>query len=65
MQGILTEARDFVSGDADDMTGVKLDLDDFTEVRFGQDRRLQEVGRLLDSSTISTVKPPSERPDSA
>ncbi|KAJ8074862.1 Anaphase-promoting complex subunit 1 [Marasmius tenuissimus] len=43
-------------------TGVELDLEDFTSVRFGQDRRLEEVARILCSSKIPSLKS-IERPD--
>jgi anaphase-promoting complex subunit 1 len=44
------------------VSGVELDLDDFTNIRFGQDRRLEEVARMLCSSTIPSVRV-MERPE--
>ncbi|KAG7092158.1 hypothetical protein E1B28_008527 [Marasmius oreades] len=43
-------------------TGVELDLEEFTSIRFGQDRRLEEVARILCSSKIPSLKS-IERPD--
>lgn len=44
------------------VSGVELDLEGFTEIRFGQDRRLEEVARMLCSSTIPSVRI-TERPE--
>jgi len=44
------------------VTGVELDLEAFTSIRFGQDRRLEEVTRMLRSSTVTSIKV-AERPD--
>lgn len=44
------------------VTGVELDLEAFTSIRFGQDRRLEEVARMLCSSTITSIKI-ADRPD--
>ena len=44
------------------VTGVELDLKDFIEIRFGQDRRLQEVARMLRSSIVPTIRM-VERPE--
>jgi len=41
---------------------VELNLDDFTRIRFGQDKRLDEVARMLQSSDIPTVRM-IERPE--
>ena len=43
-------------GEIDAVSGVDLNLKEFTDVRFGQDRRLEEVARMLCSSTIPTIK---------
>ncbi|KIJ25699.1 hypothetical protein M422DRAFT_77064 [Sphaerobolus stellatus SS14] len=43
-------------------TGVELELGDFTDIRFGSDRRLLEVARMLQSSSPATVRM-QERPD--
>jgi len=45
-----------------EVTGVELELGDFTDIRFGSDRRLQEVARMLQSSSPSSVRM-AERPD--
>ena len=41
---------------------VELDTDDFSAVRFGQDRRLEDVARMLRSSGVVSIKVP-ERPE--
>lgn len=41
---IVNEARTLGSGQVDAVSGVEIDLADFTDIRFGQDRRLDEVG---------------------
>ena len=50
------------SGEIETVSGVDLDLEGFTEIRFGQDRRLDEVSRMLCSSNIPSVKI-AERPE--
>ena len=35
-----------------------MDLGNFLDIRFGQDQRIREVGRLLLSSRITNVKMP-------
>ncbi|ESK85477.1 anaphase promoting complex subunit 1 [Moniliophthora roreri MCA 2997] len=51
------------SGESETVTtGVELDLEEFTSIRFGQDRRLEEVARILSSSKIPSLKA-IERPD--
>ncbi|KAJ7597266.1 hypothetical protein C8J56DRAFT_882770 [Mycena floridula] len=59
---ITTEAKLSSHGDLDAVSGVELDQDDFTEIRFGQDRRLDEVARMLCSSSIPSLKA-VERPE--
>ncbi|KAG5636979.1 hypothetical protein H0H81_006185 [Sphagnurus paluster] len=44
---IVNEARAAGGGEVDAVSGVELDLADFTDIRFGQDRRLEEVSRML------------------
>ena len=44
------------------VSGVELEITNFTDVRFGQDRRLHEVARMLRSSNIAPIRMP-ERPD--
>lgn len=50
------------SGEIETVSGVELDLEGFTEIRFGQDRRLEEVSRMLCSSNTPSVKI-AERPE--
>ncbi|PFH49996.1 hypothetical protein AMATHDRAFT_62013 [Amanita thiersii Skay4041] len=59
---IIAETRAAGSGEVDSVSGVELDLKDFTDIRFGQDRRLEEVARMLCSSTIPNIKS-LERPE--
>lgn len=49
-------------GEIETVSGVELDLEGFTEIRFGQDMRLEEVSRMLCSSNIPSVKI-TERPE--
>lgn len=58
----VSAARAAGGGEVDVVTGVELDLEAFTSIRFGQDRRLEEVTRMLRSSTITSIKF-TERPD--
>ena len=37
-------------------TGVELNLKEFTDIRFGLDRRLEEVARMLCSSIVHSIK---------
>lgn len=62
MNDYAEEVRQAVSGEVSAVTGVELDLQDFVEIRFGQDRRLDEVARMLCSSTVPVIKIP-ERPE--
>ncbi|THH30259.1 hypothetical protein EUX98_g3917 [Antrodiella citrinella] len=50
------------AGDIRAVSGVELGMQDFMDIRFGQDRRVEEVGRMLCSSTITTIKA-AERPE--
>ncbi len=50
------------SGEISASSGVELNLDDFTRIRFGQDKRLDEVARMLQSSEVPTVRM-IERPE--
>ncbi|TFY77780.1 hypothetical protein EWM64_g6232 [Hericium alpestre] len=55
--GLITkQAAVAASGEVSAVTGVDLGLEDFTHIRFGQDKRLDEVARLLCSSTVSSVR---------
>ena len=58
---VVTTVRS-ITGDYAAVTGVELDLDDFTQIRFGQDKRLEEVARMLCSAAIPTVRA-LERPE--
>ncbi|KAI0829732.1 hypothetical protein BC628DRAFT_1408561 [Trametes gibbosa] len=53
-----------VSGDHSKVTGVEFDFDDFTRMRFGQDRRLEDVARLLCSANVQYVRTP-DRPEAS
>ncbi|KAK7027346.1 Anaphase-promoting complex subunit 1 [Paramarasmius palmivorus] len=60
---ISSSAKVASSGESEMITtGVELDLEEFTSIRFGQDRRLDEVARILSSSKIPSLKA-IERPD--
>ncbi|KAH0579751.1 hypothetical protein H2248_002588 [Termitomyces sp. 'cryptogamus'] len=52
---IVNQARAAASVEVEAVTGVELDLADFTDIRFGQDRRLEEVARMLCSSKIPNI----------
>ncbi|KAF4611458.1 hypothetical protein D9613_003815 [Agrocybe pediades] len=58
---ITSEART-LAGEIDSVSGVDLNLKEFTAIRFGLDRRLEEVARMLCSSSIPSVKS-MERPE--
>ncbi|KAJ7484095.1 hypothetical protein B0H11DRAFT_1806991 [Mycena galericulata] len=62
IEGIVAEAKTAGAGDVHTVSGVELELDDFTDIRFGQDRRLEEVARMLCSSNIAPVRV-MERPE--
>ncbi|KAL1675835.1 hypothetical protein EV122DRAFT_173564, partial [Schizophyllum commune] len=68
---IAHDARSAGAGDLHDnkaenkgpqITGVEITNREFTDVRFGSDRRLEDVGRMLASSLIPTIRA-VERPD--
>lgn len=44
------------------VTGVEIFAEDFSTVRFGQDRRIIEVCRILCSATVPTIRM-VDRPD--
>ncbi|KAI0790915.1 hypothetical protein C8Q75DRAFT_758459 [Abortiporus biennis] len=50
------EVRKAVIGEVGAVTGVELGFDDVIENRFGQDRRVEEVSRMLCSSAIPVIK---------
>ncbi|OBZ68319.1 Anaphase-promoting complex subunit 1, partial [Grifola frondosa] len=45
-----------VLGEVGAVSGVELDLEDFTRIRFGQDRRLEELSRMLCSSAAPSIR---------
>ncbi len=55
-RALFEEAHKAVHHGDEIVSGVELDLADFTDVRFGQDRRLQEVARMLRSSITPTIR---------
>ncbi|KAF9073847.1 hypothetical protein BDP27DRAFT_1215348 [Rhodocollybia butyracea] len=59
---IAADAKSACLGESEPTTGVELELDEFTNIRFGQDRRLEEIARMLCSSAISSARS-LERPD--
>ncbi|KAG2076443.1 hypothetical protein BDR04DRAFT_1148887 [Suillus decipiens] len=50
------QAKSASVGEIDAVSGVELDLKGFTKIRFGQDRRLEEVARMLCSSAVPSVR---------
>ncbi|KAI0341254.1 hypothetical protein BDW22DRAFT_1397598 [Trametopsis cervina] len=56
------EVRKAMLGEVAAVTGVELGMEDYIETRFSQDKRLEEVGRILCSSAIPTIKT-LERPE--
>ncbi|PPQ69054.1 hypothetical protein CVT24_000097 [Panaeolus cyanescens] len=66
---IAATARTMGGNEKEAVTGVELNLKEFTDIRFGLDRRLEEVARMLCSSTIPSVKgierPELSEPDQA
>ncbi|KAF9238387.1 hypothetical protein BU15DRAFT_88428 [Melanogaster broomeanus] len=62
MGALVEQAKTASLGEVDVVTGVELDLKGFTNIRFGQDRRLEEVARMLCSSSVPSVRL-VERPD--
>ena len=44
------------------VSGVELDMENFTTIRFGQDKRIDEVARMLCSSLIPPIRM-LERPE--
>lgn len=56
------EVRKAMIGELAAVSGVELGLEDFTSTRFGQDKRLEEVARMLCSSTIPVIRT-IERPE--
>ncbi|KAI0358750.1 hypothetical protein OH77DRAFT_1518715 [Trametes cingulata] len=63
-QRLVEDVYRAVSADHSKVTGVEFDLDDFTRMRFGQDRRLEDVARMLCSANVHYVRIPS-RPEAS
>ncbi|KAH8112116.1 hypothetical protein DFH11DRAFT_1788437 [Phellopilus nigrolimitatus] len=61
-RGLFEEAHRAVHHGDETVTGVELEMTDFTDVRFGHDRRMQEVARMLRSSNIPSIRM-IDRPD--
>ncbi|TBU29489.1 hypothetical protein BD311DRAFT_777411 [Dichomitus squalens] len=59
---LIEDVHRVVSKDPTKTTGVELDTNDFTRIRFGQDRRLEEIARMLCSATIPHIRA-IERPE--
>ncbi|KAG6373998.1 anaphase promoting complex subunit 1 [Boletus reticuloceps] len=59
---LVEQAKAASAGTIDALSGVELGLKSFASIRFGQDRRLEEVARMLCSSMIPSVRL-IERPD--
>lgn len=58
-----THRRLHVHNDDDAVTGVELDsLKEFIDIRFGEDKRLAEIARMLRSSVVTPVRA-LDRPD--
>jgi anaphase-promoting complex subunit 1 len=62
VSSLVSRAGTAGAGEIEAVSGVELDLEGFTEIRFGQDRRLEEVARMLCSSNIPSVRI-AERPE--
>ena len=62
MGDLVEQAQAYMSPEPPPPSGVDLNLGEFTDIRFGSDRRLQEVARMLQSSSAAIVMMP-ERPD--
>ena len=56
------EARKAVVGELAAVTGMELGMEDYIATRFSQDKRLEEVSRILCSSHIPVIKA-IDRPD--
>ncbi|KAM5530390.1 hypothetical protein V8D89_015951 [Ganoderma adspersum] len=53
---LVEDVHRIVSKDPTKTTGVELDTNDFTRIRFGQDRRLEEIARMLCSSIVPHIR---------
>lgn len=56
------DARKAVIGELAEVSGIELGMEDYITTRFSQDKRLEEVGRILCSSHVPVIKA-IERPD--
>ncbi|KAI0043692.1 hypothetical protein FA95DRAFT_1681748 [Auriscalpium vulgare] len=61
-RSLVQEAAIMAMGQLPASTGVESSTDDFTHIRFGQDKRLEEVARMLRSSEVPVVRM-ADRPD--
>ncbi|KAI0743730.1 hypothetical protein C8Q80DRAFT_1272379 [Daedaleopsis nitida] len=59
---LVEEVHRTVSKDHSKTTGVELDTEDFTRIRFGTDKRLDEIARMLCSSIVPHIRA-IERPE--
>ncbi|KAH9056800.1 hypothetical protein EDB87DRAFT_1579082 [Lactarius vividus] len=62
IRSLVHQAASAATGEVNAGSGVELNIDDFTRIRFGQDKRLDEVARMLRSSEVPTVRM-IERPE--
>lgn len=62
IRSLIEQANALAVSELDTKLGVEVALDDFTKIRFGQDKRLEEVARMLRSSTVASIKLP-DRPE--
>ena len=62
IHSLVYQAASAATGEVHAGSGVELNIDDFTRIRFGQDKRLDEVARMLRSSEVPTVRM-IERPE--
>ncbi|KAI0769381.1 hypothetical protein BD413DRAFT_557879 [Trametes elegans] len=61
-QRCIDEVNRAIAGDNSNVTGVEIESDDYTRMRFGQDRRLEDVARMLCSATVHHVRV-TDRPE--
>ncbi|KAI0299010.1 hypothetical protein B0F90DRAFT_1818336 [Multifurca ochricompacta] len=62
IRSLVHQATSAAAGDIIVGPGVEVNVDDFTRIRFGQDKRLDEVSRMLRSSEVPKVRM-VERPE--
>ncbi|KAI6161564.1 hypothetical protein EDD17DRAFT_1697683 [Pisolithus thermaeus] len=56
ISSLVDQAKSASIGEVDAVSGVELDLNGFSKIRFGQDRRLEEVARMLCSSSVASAR---------